>query len=440
MTRSIVGRLDGLRENRTSLYSLHHWSDSAPPSEFWSIAAATFLFNLGISIFLFLYNLLMLDLGFRERSLGFFSSAMSIGAVAGAFPLGMLAVRFGCKRVLTACLLLAAMAFGARVFLIWTPAQITFSLLDGVVLCGWTACLSPWVASVVEERGLPFAFSLLFATAVVGGSLGGFVGGHMPEWCRWAAEHMGAAISPIQGERITLAGASAIISLAALPLARLANDSVPQARLRLPMPSPFLVRFLVATACWGVAMGALNPFVNVLFSHYLRMATPRLGSLFSLTQLAGAAAVLLVPVLLRRTGLLPGILVIQLASAAFLGWISCGQGLLQIELAYCGFMAAQLMCAPAIQTLLMNRVAPQERSNAAAMSFLVLSVAQSVAAAAAGVAFTRFYYAHVIASIAFVAAVAAVAFRLLCDGSDDPRPVCLSVAVPSETIPLALRP
>jgi MFS family permease len=436
MTRSIVGRPAGLRESRTPLYSLHRWSDSALPSDFWSIAATTFLFNLGISIFLFLFNLLMLDLGFRERALGIFTSAMSIGAVTGAFPMGMLAVRFGYKRALTACLLLLATAFAARVFLIWTPAQIILSLLDGVGLCGWTVCLSPWVASVVEERRRPLAFSLLFATAVVGGSLGGFVGGHMPEWCRWVAEHMGSAISPIQGERITLVGASATIWLAALPLARLANDSAPQARLRLPMPSPFLVRFLVATACWGAAMGAVNPFVNVIFSHYLRVATPRLGSLFSLTQLAGAAAVLLVPMLLRRTGLVSGILVIQLASAAFLGWISRGHGLLQIELAYCGFMAAQLMCDPATQTLLMNRVTPQERSNAAAMSFLVLSVAQAVAAAAAGLAFTRFYYAHVIAGIAFVAAAAAVAFRLLCGGTDDPQPVCLSVAVPSETLPL----
>ena len=437
MTRSNVGRLAGLREARIPLYSLHHWSDSAPPSEFWSIAATTFLFNLGISIFLFLYNLLMLDLGFRERSLGIFTSAMSTGAVAGALFMGMLAVRFGCKRVLTACLLLAAVGFAARVFLISAPAQITFSLLDGIVLCGWSVCLSPSVASVVEERKRPFAFSLLFATAVTGGSLGGFVGGHMPEWCRWAAEHVGSAISQIQGERITLALASAIISLAALPLARIVNDSVPQARLRFPLPSPFLVRFLVATSCWGAAMGALNPFVNVLFSHYLRVPTPRMGSLFTLTQLAGTAAVLLCPMLLRRTGLVSGILVIQLASAASLWWISHGRGLLQIELAYCGFMAAQLMCDPAIQTLLMNRVTPQERSNAAAMSFLVLSVAQAIAATVAGFAFTRFYYAHVIASIAIVAAAAAVIFRLLCAGIDDPGPVSRSVAGPSETIPLA---
>jgi len=159
---------------------LRSWAEGVPRGEFWALAAAAFLFNFGMSVFFFLYNLLMLDMGFKERSLGILASALALGSTAATIPMGVVAQRFGVKRVLITCLLLMALAFGVRVVLFWYPAQIAFAFLDGVLLSGWVVSVAPAVANAVEERKRLTAFSVIFAVGVATGSLGGFFGGNIP--------------------------------------------------------------------------------------------------------------------------------------------------------------------------------------------------------------------------------------------------------------------
>jgi MFS family permease len=343
---------------------------------------------------------------------------MALGRMAGTIPMGIFVRRFGTKRVLIACLFLISLAFGAKVCLLWYPAQAAFSFLDGVMLCGWVVCLSPAVATVVEERKRPFAFSVLFAFAVGSCALGGFLGGHMPGWTqKLVAQYEATAVSAVEGKRITLLVACAITALAVWPITRLSGETQSHKGRWFHRPSPFLLRFLLASACWGAAIGAFNPFTGVFFTRYLGVQTAQLGSFFSIAQFVQAGAVLLVPLMVRRTGLIRGIMLAQLATAATLGLLAAGRGLLQIELIYCGFMATQHMSEPAIQSLLMDRVTAEERSVATAMNFLVLSIAQAFSAAVAGFAFARFGYPIVLLWVAAGVGMAAVIFRVLCGPS-----------------------
>lgn len=391
------------------------WTERAPQDEFWALALATVLFNFGFSVFFFLYNLFMLDLGYRERSLGVLASALALGSMAGTIPMGMIAGRVGLKKVLIVCLLTMSAAFAARVFVFWYPAQAMFAFFDGVMLCGWVVCLSPAVANAVEERKRPFAFSVLFAIAVATGSLGGFVGGNMPEWCQALWHHFGGiTLSVFEAKRITLVAACAGTALAAWPITRLSSSALPQTSQWIHRPSPFLLRFLLANACWAAAVGAFNPFTNVFFVRYLGVPTAHLGDFFSVTQLLQAGAVLLMPFILRRTGLISGIVAAQLTAAAAVCLLATGRGLLHEEVIYCIFMAAQHMCDPGMQSLLMDGVAASERSGAAAMNFLVISIAQAVAASVAGGSFAKFGYPPTLVGIGIATAAAATAFRALC--------------------------
>jgi MFS family permease len=391
------------------------WTERAPHGEFWALVMAALLFNFGVSVFFFLYNLLMLDLGFRERSLGALASALALGSMAGTIPMGMIARRFGLKKVLTVFLLLLAAAFGARVFLFWYPAQLAFAFFDGVMLCGWVVSIAPAVANAVEEQKRPFAFSVLFAVAVATGSLGGFVGGNMPGWCQsLGARLAGVAVSAVDAKKITFVVACVLTALAAWPVRRLSSGARPQSTGWIQRPSPFLLRFLLATACWAAALGAFNPFTNVFFARYLGVPTAHLGNFFSIAQLLQAGAVLLMPFVLRRTGLISGIMAAQLTAAAAIGLLAVGHGVLHAEVLYCAFMAAQHMCDPGLQSLLMDRIAAEERSGAAALYFLVISIAQAVSAAIAGAGYARFGYPPVLIGIAVATVVAAAVFRILC--------------------------
>jgi MFS family permease len=392
------------------------WTDRAPRGEFWALAGAALLFTLGVSVFFFLYNLFLLDLGFRERSLGLLASSMALGSMAGTLPMGIAAQRFGLKRVLITCLLLMAAASSARVFLLWFPSQMAFAFFDGAMLCGWVVCLAPAVADVVEERKRPFAFSVLFSISVASGSLGGLIGGHLPELFQGlAARVLSTSLSVVNANKATLLTASILTALAAWPISRLRSASpAPVSGPSILLPSPFVVRFLVAGGCWAAVLGAFNPFTNVFFSRYLGVATAQLGNFFSVAQLVQAGAVLLMPFLLRRTGLISGILAVQLATAGAIGLMAIGRGVLQEEILYCTFMAAQHMCEPGMQSLLMDQVAAERRSAAAAMYFLVISIAQAASAAVAGAAFARYSYPTVLAAISVATVAAAVGFRILC--------------------------
>jgi MFS family permease len=391
------------------------WTEQVPRGEFWALVAATLFFNFGVSVFFFLYNIFMLGVGFREQSLGVLASAMALGSVVGTIPIGIVARRVGLKKVLTSCLLLMAAAFGARVFLFWFPGQVAFAFFDGVMLCGWVVCLSPAVANAVEEGKRPFAFSVLFAVAVATGSMGGFVGGNMPGWCQRLVLHYGGtAISVFEANRITLLVACASTALAAWPIARLGTDARSRTVSWIQRPTLFLLRFLLANACWAAALGAFNPFTNLFFVRYLGVPVAHLGDFFAVAQLLQAGAVLMMPIVLRRTGLIPGIVAAQLTTAAAIGLLAAGRGLLHEEVIYCVFMAAQHMCDPGIQSLLMDRVAAEDRSGAAAMNFFLISIAQAAAGGVAGTAFGKFGYPPVLVGIAVATVAAALGFRVLC--------------------------
>ena len=238
----------------------------------------------------------------------------------------------------------------------------------------------------------------------------------MPEWCRsLGLRFAGIAVSGVDAKRITLLAACVITALAAWPIVRLSSGAPRSpAAAWIQRPSPFLLRFVLASACWAAALGAFNPFTNVFFVRYVGLATAHLGNFFAVAQLLQAGAVLLMPFVLRRTGLIAGIVMAQLATAAAVALLASGHGVLADEAFYCAFMAAQHMCDPGMQSLLMDRVPALERSSASALNFLAISIAQAAAAMVAGAAFQRFGYPPVLMGIAIAIVGAAAGFRILC--------------------------
>jgi predicted MFS family arabinose efflux permease len=79
---------------------------------------------------------------------------------------------------------------------------------------------------------------------------------------------------------------------------------------------------------------------------------------------------------------------------------------------YLTFSAAQWMCSPGLYNLLMNETPDSERSPAAAMTLFCNALAGSAATAGAGILFTRFGYPPVLLSIAALAMLIALLFRL----------------------------
>jgi len=385
----------------------------APRGQFWLFFTAALFFNLGFSIFFFLFNLYLLGFHFTERSLGLIGGFMALGSILGTIPVGICAQRLGLRLTLVTGLLCTVLLSVLRVCFLGQPAQLALALLTGMTLCSWAVCLSPAIASLTREQERPFAFSLMFSSGIGVAALGALVAGQLPGWLR----HLPQSFTAGEATRLTLEFACGAAALSVIPLLRL---NLPGASPRVQLPrlsNPFLRRFLPAMAVWALVTGSFPPFANVYFVHHLGLSLQKTGFVFSLAQLVQFLAVLCAPLLFRRTGLVKGVILTQLATAAALALLALirpgPHGGMPAVWIYPVYMAIQFMNEPGIYSLLMDQIPPGERSSASASTFFVSNAGQAMASAAMGAAIVRFGYSAALLGIAGLAVTATLLFARL---------------------------
>ncbi len=394
------------------LRSWRRWrAAKAPHGQFWLFFTTAIFFNLGFSIFFFLFNLYLIDYGRTERTLGLIGSLMAVGSILGTIPAGILAQRCGLRTTLTGGVLLTVIFSVLRTCVVWEPAQLILAVCTGLTLCSWAVCLSPSVAGLTTELERPVAFSFIFSSGIGVAGLGGFLAGRLPEWLRELP--LFTQLTPTQATGAGLVLACAIASLALIPITRLTLRSATP-RVQLPhFSNPFLRRFLPAMAMWGLVTGSFAPFANVYFVHHLGLSLQSTGSVFSFSHFAQFIAVLCAPLLFRRAGLATGIMLTQLATAVSLASLAAIHTTMQAACVYWVYMAFQCMNEPGIYSLLMDRTPPDEHNGASAATFFVGAGSQAIASVAMGAAIIRIGYSSALCVIAALAVLAAILFRRL---------------------------
>jgi predicted MFS family arabinose efflux permease len=359
--------------------------------QFWIFVAASFCFDLGLSIYLLLFNLFLVGHGFTEKALGFLTSAMAAGSIAGAIPAGKLAKTFGLQKALMTFFIFGTAIFVMRSLTLSYTGQLVLAFLSGMALSTFGVCLSPTVAQLTSERTRPFAFSLVFSVGIVIPSLGGLAGGLLPGWLAKSSLPI-HSLEPIQ---VVLLASCGILAMGIWPVLNLKIGRAPVRTKTRRTFNPFLVRFLLAIALWSMVDDSFSPFANVYFARYLQMSLPQIGLTFSLSQLAQVLAVLASPLVFRKFGLVAGITYLQIATALTLGSLAMTHGATTGALIYVAYTAFQ--CSePGMYTLLMNRVPPEERDSASALNSFVMSCSQAIAAAFAGASIARLGYPFVL--------------------------------------------
>ena len=376
---------------------------------FWSFFAGSFCFDLGMFIFFVLYNLYLLDRGFKENVLGLVASASAIGGIVGAIPAGLLAHRFGLRKALLLCLTLVSATFALRSVVTTESSLIAFAFLGGLVITIWAVCISPAIAQLTNEQSRPLGFSTVFSSGIAVGFLGGQAGERLPGWIGSIA----STATPAHTKQIALLIACALVAAGVLPISRIKFSALPKKERKVYPSRRFIGRYLAAIAVWTLAVSAFEPFFNAYFSQHLHMPLQEIGSLFSYAQLAQVLAIMGSPMLFRKFGIVDGIVYVQIAAAIALGILAmCSRGSVA-AVVYVVYMALQWMTEPGMMLLLMNRVSPEERTGASALNFLVANIAGAIATALAGASFSKFGYPFVLMIVSIVGLIAAFVFRLM---------------------------
>jgi len=378
-------------------------------SGFWTFFTASFFYVFGMYIFFLLYNLYLLDRGYKENVLGWMTSAASIGSIAGTIPAGLFAQRFGLRKALMLCVTGAPLIFALRALIDGEAMLLALSFLAGALLTIWAVCISPAVAQLTSAKSRPFGFSVMFSSGIAIGVLGGQAGGRLPGWIG----HLNPALGAAQTKQWALLIACGIVLLAAWPVARLRFESAAETERKIYPRNPFLLKFLPAIALWSLAVGSFSPFFNTYFSQHLHMPLGEIGTVFSFSQFSQLLAIVSAPLVFRRFGLVTGIMYTQVATAIGLACLAAAPSASVAAGIFMCFTAFQWMNEPGMYSLLMNNVDPSEQTGASALNFLVINISQAISAVAAGAAFARFGYPITLAATAAVAFAAACAFRVL---------------------------
>jgi MFS family permease len=388
--------------------------------DFWTFFVAALFYEAGFGLYFFLFNLYLLDFHFDEKAIGLINGALSVGLLVSTLPVGFLTRKIGNQPLLLFCFVVAPLLGVLRAVWMWEPAQIGLAAVAGLVMSIWTVCFLPVSASFTSESNRASAIGLIFSVGIGATALGSAASGYLSHWIGV----LSPSFDPAEVKRIVLLASCGVAALGALPLLRLPNH-VPatQANFTQASPAPrvwdlqllrnsFLRRYLPCMALWSSLLAAFTPFASVYFARERHIALTDIGLIFSISQMAQLVAGLLIPIILRRLGMLKAILATQLGTALLLIGLVAGQHAWCLA-AFVMYSATQWMSSTAIYTLLMNVIAEADRSAASAMTMFANSLMTACATSATGALLVHFGYTSVLMSIAALEAVVAILFWLL---------------------------
>jgi len=380
---------------------LSGWSFFGLSGAFWVFLVASCLFTFGVFVFVLLYNLYLLDQGFREDFLGLVTSAMTAGNIVGTLFVVAATRRLGLKRMLLLCFAGMAAVSAGRALVVGQAALLGWAFLWGVTFAFWAISIPVIVAQLTSAELRPVGFSVYLASVIGIGIVADAVGGWLPGWLAPVIR----TTAPVETKRAALLVGCAIAALALWPAAHLRFGHLPKPE-RVSYPrGAFIARFLGALALMNLGTGAFNPFSNAYFAQHLKMPVHDIGVVFSAGQLAQVCAILLAPLIVRRVGAVRGIMGVEVFTGLSLAFLATGSPGWMAALGFGGYLAFQWMDEPAMESLLMTQVPLAQRSGASSLMYLVIFSANAVAAPMAGTGIARFGYpAVMIAAAAFLVA------------------------------------
>lgn len=360
-------------------------------------------------IFVLLYNLYLLDIGYKEDFLGFISSASTTGNIAGTFGALILTRRIGLQRSVVVCIAGTAIVAVLRSLVFTKAALLGLAFFAGLFFALWAISITVIIAQTTTASVRPFAFSVYLATVIGIGIVADPVGGHLPIWL----SRLFGISSAAESKQTALLVGCVFIFLAVLPaLFMRLGEAAKGQRLKYPR-NAFIIRFMIAVAVMNLATAAFNPFQNAYFAQHLKVPVNEIGLIFSGGQIAQVIAILLSPLMLKRFGMIGGIMSMEVAAGLSLALLATGPPTIVAALGFAGYMAFQWMDEPAMESLLMTRVRPEERSGASALMYMTIFASGAVAAPCAGKGVTFFGYSAVLTVAAFLLLLGGLLFGLL---------------------------
>lgn len=262
------------------------------------------LLGIGIGLFNLVLNLHLLEMKLDEEQIGQLGSFGTIVMGLISIPTGLMANRFGRKRILVTGLTLMGCGYSLFGFvenlLGFYFAQLIFSIGITMLITSEIQLLYHYCHSKKEETQ---AFSLLFAVFTLFTGVGTIIGGYLPNW-------LGGMNTSYQSSLLVGAGCLFLVSLIRglfLPKERTEvtnyekRESSSQSPWRLPNRSILIFSFF--TFMSGFSFAFIVPFQNVILKFRYDLSDEWVSILLTMNGFFLFIGSFLMPYLLERLGI-----------------------------------------------------------------------------------------------------------------------------------------
>jgi MFS family permease len=289
--------------------------------------AYTLIANIGVGVFILIFNLYLVQLGLREDFIGRFNAISTLAMAGIALMIGYLINRFGVWGTVAGGLIV----FVVTSILACIVTNPLLLLVMGALSGAGTAFLfiptMPFIVELTRAHERHGVAALAFSLNSLSMTIGSLVGGFLP---RGVAELIGGAAPSAEAYRYTLIIGIGVAGLGILPLfamsaqqkqARPSADDPGALASGQEPPAPKTIRrhmavFIAIGGLMSLGAGALFPFYNV-FLQTQGATTRQIGLIFSAAGLMAASLGLLSPYLARRLGSLRAVTIVRLAPVPF---------------------------------------------------------------------------------------------------------------------------
>ena len=343
----------------------------------------------GWGIWSVIFNLYLLDLGFREDFIGYIFLLGGLASGLAAFPAGIISDKIRRKKSLLTGATVGSISNAILVFTSNPIILLTSSLFGGLIgILSWVA-QAPFMMENSEPEERTHLFSMSFTTFLLSNMAGSFSGGVLPK--------VFSSLLAVETENVRVYRATLTVSLAFLFLTLLPyyaikekpyqrNNAVMASRLSLKtIQSRAIIGKLVLTAgLIGLGAGLIVPFFNVFFKNKLEAAPEQIGTIFALGNVTVAIGTVLAPVISSRLGKVRAVAFTELSSIPFIFGIAVSPNLGFAAVSYLARGALMNMAGPIRSNFAMEVVQTEERATTSGLTVMADGIPRAINASVAG--------------------------------------------------------
>lgn len=284
------------------------------------------LIQIGMGVFMVMYNLYIRELGMPETVSGKVISMTAMASAIMLVPAGFLSDRFGRKWMIVGGAVLTVTTLFYRGIAVAETPIITAAFLTGLFMAFVQVSGIPFLAENSSPTERVKLFSVNFAIVTIANVVGSLAGGIIADVLETVFR-----LSAIEAIRYSLLLGAAIFTIGLIPLFQLKDKPTETAKVKRESTEETTVaddsfkrnlivifHFSFASLLIGFGSGLVIPYLNLYFANRFDASNSYIGLVLSLGSAMTAVAAMIGPALSRKVGKVKAIILFQVLSIPFL--------------------------------------------------------------------------------------------------------------------------